>query len=127
MTIYVDTPVERQGKFNGYCHMMTDGDLQELHDFAVEIRVGLYFQNKPRFPHYDLSQTKRRLAVSLGAVEITTEEMINLCSVDLHPKPKPKSIAQLAIQEGIEVCRETGKILNPEKMGIPDHPRKDRR
>ena len=34
-------------------------------------------------------------------------------------KPKPKTIAQLQVQEGIEVCRETGRILNPEKMGIP--------
>ena len=35
------------------------------------------------------------------------------------PKPKYRSIAELHAREGIEVCRETGRILNPEKMGIP--------
>ena len=84
MTIYVDKPQLRSGRFNGYCHMMTDGDLKELHEFAVKIRVGLYFQNKPRYPHYDLSRTKRRLAVSLGAVEITPEEMVRRCVVEIE-------------------------------------------
>ena len=44
--------------------------------------------------------------------------------IDIMPKaqkakPKYKSIAELHIREGVEVCRETGRILNPEKMGIP--------
>lgn len=36
-----------------------------------------------------------------------------------NPKPKYRSIAELHMREGIEVCRETGRILNPEKMGLP--------
>lgn len=44
--------------------------LEELHAFAA--RLGLrrrWFQNK-RLPHYDLAPSKRRLAVSLGAIEL---------------------------------------------------------
>ena len=80
MSVYVDQPTLRQGKFNSYCHMMTDGDLWELHDFAEELGLRRYFQNKPRFPHYDISPRKRKLAIALGAEEITTEEMIKRCS-----------------------------------------------
>ena len=82
--IYIDAPQNREGKFNGYCHMMTDEDLEDLHKFAEKLGLRRYFQNKPRFPHYDLSRTKRRLAVSLGAIEITTEELIKKCERNTH-------------------------------------------
>lgn len=63
-----------------YCHMMTDGELQELHDFAA--RLGLrrsWFQNKPGHPHYDLSQGKRLQAIRLGATPVTSEELVRIC------------------------------------------------
>ena len=47
---------------------------EELHEFAS--RLGLqrsWFQNHPRHPHYDLTENKRREAVSLGAIEVTLE------------------------------------------------------
>ena len=79
MAVYVDQPTPQQGRYNNYCHMMTDGDLWEFHDFAEKLEIRRYFQNKPRFPHYDISPRKRNLAVALGAVEITAEEMIKTC------------------------------------------------
>ena len=84
MTIYVDKPQLRSGRFNGYCHMMADGDLSELHAFAERLGLRRYFQDNPRFPHYDLSQTKRKLAVSLGAVEITAEELVSRCVIEIE-------------------------------------------
>lgn len=78
--IYVDGMHKRMGhRFNNYCHMMSDSGLIELHEFAEKLEVRRYFQNKPRHPHYDLSPNKRRIAISLGAIEITSEEMVKKC------------------------------------------------
>lgn len=72
MTVYVDQfPAKGWGKWNSGGHMMTT-DIDELHDLAR--RCGLrrsWFQDK-RIPHYDLTASKRSIAVSLGAVEIET-------------------------------------------------------
>jgi len=46
---------------------------------SVTIRIGLkraWFQNHHNCPHYDLTSGKRRLAVFLGAIEITNAELI---------------------------------------------------
>lgn len=72
-------PVDMAGgrwRWNHYCHLFADS-LDELHAFAA--RIGLkreYFQNVPGFPHYDLTQTKRALAVKEGAAQITVHEMV---------------------------------------------------
>lgn len=68
--IYVDKlPAKGWDRWNGGAHMLTT-DLDELH--AMARRIGLkrsWFQDK-RFPHYDLTASKRALAVAAGAVEI---------------------------------------------------------
>lgn len=67
--VYVDEPVlEYRGKL--YCHMFTDGPIEELH--AMAQRIGLkkaWFQNpKPGdHPHYDLAPSMRALALTQGA------------------------------------------------------------
>jgi len=82
MTIYVDKlftyPAEniapkarRYGR--RWCHLVTDGDLEELHAFAE--RIGCqrsWFQKHPRMPHYDLTPTMRARAVTAGATEVQT-------------------------------------------------------
>lgn len=79
MTIYVDPSI---WPFRGqmYCHMMTDGPVEELHRFADKIGLRRsWFQNKPGIPHYDLSPRKRKIAVAKGAVEVTGREMVEKC------------------------------------------------
>ncbi len=59
--------------FTTWCHMATDGDLDELHAFAA--RLGLrrrWFQRD----HYDLPPHGRRAAVALGAEEVGTGELL---------------------------------------------------
>lgn len=81
MPIYVDElrnyrDLFGQGLPGLWCHMVTDGSLEELHEFAA--RVGISprrFQNHPRHPHYDLMPSSRALAVALGAVEVSTAQM----------------------------------------------------
>lgn len=43
------------------------------------------------------------------------------CPLEEVKNYQPQTIAQLAVLKGIEVDRETGKILNPEKLGISPH------
>jgi len=57
------------------CHLTTDGELSELHEFAQ--RIGLkrqWFQDHPRHPHYDLTENKRLVALVSGAVFVPAKE-----------------------------------------------------
>lgn len=72
------------GGHKQWCHMMSDdhseAGLVELH--AMALRLGLrrsWFQNKPRFPHYDLTPPKRALAVQGGAQEVDSFELVRRC------------------------------------------------
>jgi hypothetical protein len=85
MGIYVDNlkpfPDRPYGHFR-WCHMMTDEtELDELHDMAR--KLGLYatwFQRDPLHPHYDLTATKRRQAIRLGAIPVSAVEIVKRCS-----------------------------------------------
>ncbi len=75
MTVYVD------GERNGFgrmvmCHMLADTP-EELHAMAFAIGMKRQWYQSPKkasFPHYDLSLTRRALAVAKGAKEITRQE-----------------------------------------------------
>lgn len=60
-------------------HMVADS-LDELH--AMADRLGLqrrWFQvSRNGMPHYDICQSKRALAITLGAVEIDRRQMVAL-------------------------------------------------
>ena len=62
---------------SGYwCHMVTDSNLEELHDFASQL--GLLrerFQEHPRLPHYDLRPEMRERALALGAEAVGSKEL----------------------------------------------------
>jgi hypothetical protein len=81
MAIYVDELrdyrlIMGRGLPGLWCHMVTDGSLEDLHEFAG--RIGLSrrrFQNHPRHPHYDLMPGSRSLALALGAVEVSVSEL----------------------------------------------------
>jgi hypothetical protein len=79
MTVYVDDiqPYGRSAtwKHNESCHMTCDGPFSELHDLAQAIGLKIaWFQchaPRPDMWHYDLTVSKRRLAIQHGAIEIT--------------------------------------------------------
>ena len=59
------------------CHMVADS-LAELHAMADEIGMRrIWFQAKS-FPHYDLSQPRRRAAVIMGAIEVDRRELVSV-------------------------------------------------
>ncbi len=81
--IYIDELPLYRPDDNGYCgHMMIDSssDLSELHEFAE--MVGLkraWFHSAKRYPHYDLVESMRDLAIKHGARIVDIKDILELC------------------------------------------------
>ena len=87
MTVYVDNlqnypseMMDRQTLRNGteWCHLYTDSkDLSELHDIASKIGMRRkWFQDRPGFPHYDLTPRRRPAAIKAGAVVLSLRDYL---------------------------------------------------
>lgn len=99
MTVYVDDMyLYEMGQFKcgprvyKMSHMIAD-TLEELHAMADKIGVDRrWFQDKSSGPHYDITMTKRALAVKAGAVEITLRQCsaMSLECAAGRPMPQPQ-------------------------------------
>ncbi len=71
MAVYVDEMqaciTNSKWRYKTVCHMMAD-TLDELHLMAIVIGLQYTWFQKSRFPHYDLTTSKRKLAIRKGAV-----------------------------------------------------------
>jgi hypothetical protein len=77
MPVYVDKATNPFGRMK-MCHMLAD-TLDELHAMADAIGMKReWFQNSKDHPHYDLSLTKRALALRHGAIEIDNRQLVTL-------------------------------------------------
>ena len=77
MTVYVDNMRAKFGRMT-MCHMMAD-TLEELHEMAR--RIGLkpeWFQDHKKYKHYDVSLSRRKLAMECGAKEVTMIELVKI-------------------------------------------------
>lgn len=73
MTVYVDNYRAKFGRMV-MCHMAAD-TLDELHEMAEKIGMKRsWFQGD----HYDLSLSRRKLAIQYGAKEITSRELVRI-------------------------------------------------
>ena len=76
MSVYVD---KAKNQYRGMlmCHMLADTS-EELH--AMAVRIGIqrrWFQNH-KTPHYDICQSKRRLALLAGGIEIDRRQTVEI-------------------------------------------------
>jgi len=67
-------------RWNQSAHLFCDmpANLEELHEFAE--RLGLkrsWFQDEVDLPHYDVTVTKRKKAVTAGAVPVDRKTEVN--------------------------------------------------
>ena len=76
MTVYVGPSNYPYGRMV-MCHMVADS-LQELHDMAGKLGLLIWFQSHARIPHYDISKTKRAVAISLGAIETDERQIVQV-------------------------------------------------
>jgi hypothetical protein len=77
MTVYVDQAKYKYGRMI-MCHMVATSE-DELHAMVDLLGIDRrHFQCPPkvRNPHYDICKSKRDLALSLGAQEVSTRELI---------------------------------------------------
>jgi hypothetical protein len=79
MPIYVDpmfkTPTSSRWPYKAACHLFGT-PIDELH--RVAIASGLrreWFQEKGSLPHYDLTATRRHLAIKHGAIPVKGHEL----------------------------------------------------
>lgn len=77
--IYVDFLRAYSKKRAQWCHMGTDSDVAELHEFAAKIGLKRHWFHGGRLPHYDLVESKRELAVKHGAIEINSQMFLRRC------------------------------------------------
>lgn len=69
MSAYVDCLVGYGWRLGPSCHLIADS-LDELHAFAASVGMKrAWFQPKSS-PHYDLTESRRKRAVQLGAIEL---------------------------------------------------------
>jgi len=81
MSVYVDEMMtcirNRNWPYKECCHLIAD-TRRELHVFAQSIGLKrTWFQNKT-MPHYDLTKSKRRLAIRRGAIEIDLQQFATM-------------------------------------------------
>jgi hypothetical protein len=81
LSVYVDPLLYHGGskefKYTVSCHMYADTP-EELHAMALLIGMRLeWFQNRPDFPHYDLTPARRKRAVHRGAVQVNKYHVVN--------------------------------------------------
>lgn len=83
MTVYVDALHDWGWRLGPSCHLLpenrTPAALEELHQLAAKIGMQRrWFQNKTRWPHYDLTGSKRNAALARGAVPIDAKDWLRL-------------------------------------------------
>ena len=78
---YTEAAKAKGLRWTTWCHMVSDTDETELHTFAV--RLGLkrvWFQGRHNgsasAAHYDLVPSKRARAIALGAVAVSSRELV---------------------------------------------------
>lgn len=82
MSVYVDAAIWPYGRMT-MCHMLADTE-EELHAMADRIGVSRRWHQNQRYSHYDICKSKRKLAVSLGAVEISQLRFVELAKSKEH-------------------------------------------
>lgn len=67
MAVYVDNcRLSWRGKL--WCHLVAD-TLEELHGFARQLGLKrAWFQDRTRYPHYDVTVSVREKALAIGAI-----------------------------------------------------------
>jgi hypothetical protein len=77
MAVYVDALIDYGWKLGPSCHLLADSE-EELHAFALSIGMKRsWFQSgdSHAMPHYDLVASRRRLALTKGAIDISRKQL----------------------------------------------------
>lgn len=76
MSVYVDGEANAFGRMI-MCHMMADS-LEELHAMADKIGMRRAWYQPLSTPHYDISKSRRAMAIKQGAIEIDRQRTVEI-------------------------------------------------
>lgn len=76
MSVYVDRAKNKLGRMK-MSHMLADS-LEELHEIAEKVGLKREWFQENKTPHYDLCQSKRKLAIKLGAIDVNNRELVQI-------------------------------------------------
>lgn len=107
MAVYVDTAIHIL-RDRRMCHMFSP-DLDQLHDMANLIGIQRrWFQDpltmRVSWPHYDIDQPRRALAVGFGAIECDKYQTVAIAAI-IQGKP--------------EALRRIHSLANPNRAFAP--------
>lgn len=121
MTVYVDPIMAHgwrlRGKTTPSCHMFSSRlDLTELHQAADSILLRRHwFQGTASTPHYDLTPSRRDMAVHFGATEVDRRQAVEIWQARRAARAQ---FLALWAERNVDVetlhrrarCRESGTI-----------------
>jgi hypothetical protein len=103
MPVYVDdlrrTVTSTRWPFPWSCHMAAD-TLPELHSFALRIGLRVTWFQDGRHPHYDLTTSKRGVAVAYGAQEVSSRGLLRVTQACKAAIDKAKAQRQVGLPYG---------------------------
>ncbi len=76
MSVYVGPSIYPYGRMI-MCHMVSDS-IEELHEMADKIGVNRKWFQQKNLPHYDISKSKRKLALENGAIEVDERTIVKV-------------------------------------------------
>ena len=59
------------------CHMVADS-IEELHEMADNINLSRRHFQSARLPHYDISKSKKAIAIRFGAIEVNEYKIVEV-------------------------------------------------
>lgn len=123
MSVYVDKAQNPYGRMK-MCHMVAD-TLDELHAMAEKIGMKrTWFQDHPDHPHYDLSQSKRELAIQNGAIELERYQLVMWLQTKRKEKLKMKK--EWEVKQHLEAAHKmVSALCHGERrwiMSVPAQP-----
>jgi hypothetical protein len=87
MGVYVDALMDWGWKYGKSCHLLADTE-KELHDFARLIGCKRNWFQVKSSPHYDLTERRRKMAITKGAIEIDKKKFKELMQNARSLRPK---------------------------------------
>lgn len=96
-----------------WCHMASDGDLDDLHAFARSIGLKReWFQAHARMPHYDLTETSRNRALVAGAMPVSAHMLVIACSIR-YPTDPPNRQLLYALYDKVKAACQARRCREP--------------
>jgi len=76
MSVYVDSAKNPVGRMK-MCHMLAD-TVEELHAMVDKIGIPRRFFKEVKYPHYDICQSKRGMAIKNGAIPVSDYQILKI-------------------------------------------------